>query len=80
MSKLNRDAQMLADIQDNSKGKWVRVFLKNGSTFEGYVSCWTWTTVGDDEDADALLFVQRNGDLTEAAGVEIESFEVLEAR
>ena len=80
MRRLNRNAQILADIQDKSKGRWVRVYRKNGTTFDGYVSCWTWTAVADDEDADALLFVQRNGDLIEAAGAEIDGFEVLEAR
>ena len=80
MNKLNRDAKILADIQDSSKGRWVRVHCKDGSTFEGYVSCWTWVTVGDDEDADALLFIQRDGSLIEAAGAEIDRFEVLEAR
>lgn len=80
MYKLNRDAQILADIQDNSKGRWVCVYLKDGTAFEGYADCWTWTTVGDDEDADALLFVQRDGSLMEAAGAEIDRFEVLEER
>lgn len=80
MNSLNRDAQILADIQDSGEGRWVRVYCKDGSTFEGYVSCWTWVTVGDDEDADALLFVQRDGSLIEAAGAEIDRFEALEAR
>lgn len=80
MRKLNRDAQILADIQDGSEGRWVRVYRKDGTEFEGYVSCWTWTTVGDDEDADALLFVQRDNSLMEAAGAEIDRFEVLETR
>lgn len=80
MRKLNRDAQILADIQDGSEGRWVRVYRKDGTAFEGYVSCWTWTTVGDDEDADALLFVQRDNSLIEAAGAEIDRFEVLETR
>ena len=78
--KLNRDAQILADIQDTGKGRWVRVHRKDGTSFEGYTDCWTWTTFGDDEDADALLFVQRDGSLMEAAGAEIDRFEVLEAR
>ena len=45
MRKLNRDAQILADIQDGSEGRWVRVYRKDGTAFEGYVSCWTWTTM-----------------------------------
>lgn len=78
--KLNRDAQILADIQDSSKGRWVRIYCKDGEVFEGYVDCWTWTTFGDDEDADALAFVRRDGAHYTVAGAEIDHFEVLGAR
>lgn len=79
---LNPDSQKLQDIFEQTRGSrhWARIYCKDGDVFEGYADCWTYETVGDDEDADAMLFVLRNGSLRQIAGAHIERFEVLESR
>ncbi len=80
MYTLNANTQKLADVQDAGRGKWMHIYLNDGTSFEGYVSCWTLITADNDEDVDALLFVQRDGALQEVTGAEIERFEVLEEK
>lgn len=76
----NPDVQKLIDIESAGANNWFRIYCKNGKVFEAWPDCWTYVTIGDDEDVDAMLFVQRDGTLKEVGGVEIDRFEVLEPR
>lgn len=80
--KLNPDCQKLQDLfeQTRESKHWARIYCKNGEVFEAYADCWTYVTIGDDEDVDAMLFVKRDGTLEEVGGVEIDRFEILEPR
>lgn len=53
---------------------------KDGTEFEGYPDCWTYVTLGEEEDVEALSFTLRKGIGRDVAGVESEGFEVLEPR
>ena len=59
---------------------WLRIHCKNGTEFEGYPDCWTYVTLGEDEDVEVLSFTLRKGIGRDVAGAEIERFEVLEPR
>lgn len=80
--KLNPDSQKLQDLfeQTRESKHWARIYCKDGTAFEAYADCWTYVTIGDDEDVDAMLFCLRDGSYREAAGVQIDHFEVLEER
>ena len=85
--KLNQDSQKLQDLFEQTRVSkhWARIYCKkdsafHGKVFEGYADCWTYVTIGDDEDVDAMLFRLRDGSYREIAGVGIGHFEVLEPR
>lgn len=78
--KFNSDIQKLIDIDEIGSGYWLKIYCTDGEVFEGYADCWTYTTIGDDEDVDAMRFIQRDGSGYAVAGVEIDHFEVLEPR
>lgn len=72
--------QILFDIESASEKKWVKIYLKDGKTIEAFADCFTYETVGDDEDVDALLLELRDGTNRVIIGDDVESFEVLEER
>lgn len=72
--------QILIDIESASEKNWVKVNCKDGRKIEAYADCFTLDTIGDDEDVDALLMILRDGTYYTVAGVDIESFEILEER
>lgn len=76
----NPDIQKLIDIDKIGRGYWLKVYCTDGEVFEGYADCWTYTTIGDDEDVNAMRFIRRDGSGYAVAGVEIDRFEVLEPR
>ena len=85
--KLNQDSQKLQDLFEQTRVSkhWARIYCKkdsvfHGRGFEGYADCWTYTTIGDDEDVDAMRFIRRDGTGYTVAGVDIDHFEVLEPR
>ena len=80
--KLNTDCQKLQDLfeQTRESKHWARIYCTDGEVFEGYADCWTYTTIGDDEDVNAMRFIRRDGSGYAVAGVEIDRFEVLEPR
>lgn len=78
MYKLNPDSQKLADIERYGAGRIVRIYMNTGDTFEGYPLFWTYATIGEDEDVDAMAVKANDGTCRVIAGVEIDHFEVLE--
>lgn len=78
--KFNPDIQKLIDIDKIGRGYWLKIYCTDGEVFEGYADCWTYTTIGDDEDVNAMRFIRRDGSGYAVAGVEIDRFEVLEPR
>ena len=76
--KFNPDIQKLIDIDKIGRGYWLKIYCTDGEVFEGYADCWTYTTIGDDEDVNAMRFIRRDGSGYAVAGVEIDRFEVLE--
>ena len=81
--KYNQYTQILVDIvkASESKGKKVRVFLKDQGTkdfygfddFIGWPECWSYETIDGDEYIDALRFVDDNGKgIATLAGQRIE--------
>ncbi|HIS84001.1 MAG TPA: hypothetical protein IAB50_00330 [Candidatus Faecivicinus avistercoris] len=78
--RYNPNTQKLFDIEDAGENNWLRIYCKNGEVFEALPDCLTYTTIGDDEDVDAMLFRLRDGSYREIAGVGIGHFEVLEPR
>ena len=76
----NPDIQKLIDIDKIGRGYWPKVYCTDGEVFEGYADCWTYTTIGDDEDVNAMRFIRRDGSGYAVAGVDIDRFEVLEPR
>lgn len=79
---MNPDTQKLRDLfaQTRTSRHWARVYLKSGEVLEAYADCWTYVTIDDDEDVDAISFIQRDGTRCDIGGVEIDRFEILEAR
>ena len=78
--KFNTDTQKLVDIEKAGAKNWLRIYCKDGETFEAFPDCWSYITIGDDEDVDAIAFICRDGAGYVVGGVEIDRFEVLEAR
>lgn len=78
--KCRPEIQMLYDVEDAGEDHWLRIYCKFGEVFEAYADCMTTTTIGDDEDVDAMLFVRRDGNWYVVAGVDIDHFEILEPR
>lgn len=78
----NADTQKLIDIfeQTRTARNWARIRCKDGKVLEAYADCFTYETVGDDEDVDALLLELRDGTNCIIIGDDVESFEILEAR
>ena len=76
----NPDVQKLIAIDGVGSNYWLRIHCTDGEVFEGYADCWTYTTIGDDEDVDAIRFIRRDGTGYAVAGAEIDYFEVLEER
>ena len=87
--KYNQYTQMLFDIEEASQrtGKKIRVYLKDQGTkdfygfddFIGKPECWCYETIDDDENIDALRFVDDNGKgIAILAGQWIEKWEVVD--
>lgn len=78
----NADTQKLIDIFENTRTKknWAKIYCKDGDVLEAYADCFTYETVGDDEDVDALLLELRDGTNCVIIGDDVESFEILEKR
>ena len=78
--RYNPDVQKLIDIEAAGENNWLRIFCKDSEVFEAWPDCLTYTTIGGDEDVDAMLFIRRNGTGYTVAGVDIDHFEVLEPK
>lgn len=78
--KFNPGVQKLIAIDEIGRNYWLRIHCTDGEVFEGYADCWTYTTIGDDEDVSAIRFIRRDGTGYPVAGVEIDHFEVLGPR
>ena len=76
--RYNPNTQKLFDIEDAGENNWLRIYCKNREVFEALPDCLTYTTIGDDEDVDAMRFIRRDGTGYAVAGVSIDRFEVLE--
>lgn len=72
--------QILCDIDSASEDNWIRIYCKDGKRVEAYSEFFTYETVGDDEDVDALLLTLRDGTHYVIIGDDVESFEILEKR
>ena len=77
---IDADIKKLSEIAKVGASNWLRIRCKDGTEFEGYPDCWTYVSIGDDEDVEAISFTLRKGIGRDIAGAEIESFEVLEAK
>ena len=67
MPQYNQYTQRLFDIlEGREKGKRYRLVDTNGNTYICYPDCWTYVTIGDDEDVDALRFIvlSENGEVS----------------
>ena len=79
-------AETIADIFDKtSRHKhWARITLKDGRIFEcfavQYTSLPTEEDLDEDYDLDGLSCEDRNGKWFSFAGIDIESYEILEPR
>ena len=82
VTNLNPDLQRLQDLFEQTRVSrhWARIYLKNGNVVEAYADCWTYVTIDEDEDIDAISFVQRDGTRNDISGGEINSLEILESR
>lgn len=70
----------LLKIAKTGASNWLRIHCRDGTELEGYPDCWTYVTVGEDEDVEALSFTLRKGIGRDLAGAEIDRFEALEPR
>lgn len=72
--------QILFDIESASEKNWVRIYCKDGKVIEAYANFFTYETVGNDEDTDALVLKLRNNTNYVIIGDDVKSFEILEKR
>lgn len=57
MAEYNKYTQLLMDIDKGyKKGKRYRLVDTDGNEYVCIPDCWTYVTIGDDEDVDALRF------------------------
>lgn len=72
------ETQILCDIDCASEENWVKIHCKDGKTIEAFAEFFTYESVGDDENVDALLLTLRDGTHYVIIGDDVKSFEILE--